>query len=105
MTSSRPLLSAIATLAFFSGTATASPESDFWAWFKKEDVKLFAFESNQEAVFNSLDAAIHRVNPDLTFEFGPVQDGRREFVISAGGIQSAFPAVESLHRAAPDLAR
>lgn len=45
------------------------------------------------------------VNPDLTFEFGPIQDGRREFVISAAGIKSAFPAVEALYAAAPKLER
>jgi hypothetical protein len=44
------------------------------------------------------------VNPELTFEFGPKAE-RREFVISAGGIRSAFPAVTSLVVAAPRLDR
>lgn len=49
---------------------------------------------------------MEKVNPDLTFEFSPVkQNGKREFVISAGGIKQAFPSVESLHAAAPSLKR
>src|SRR5690349_4035180 len=92
-------------MAFFASAALASPESEFWAWFKKEEARLFSFESNQDAVFESLGNAMHRVNPDLTFEFGPIEDGKRQFVISAGGISSAFPAVERLYDAAPSLSR
>ena len=65
--------------------------------------KLFEFEKNQEAIFNELAKEMHRVHESLTFEFSPVRDGRREFVISADGIRAAFPAVEALHRAAPQL--
>jgi hypothetical protein len=101
----KQLFAALLAMVFLASTASASPETDFWAWFKKEEPRLFTFESNQEAVFDSLGKAMHRVNPDLTFEFGPVVDGKREFVISAGGIASAFPAVESLFRAAPSLPR
>jgi hypothetical protein len=47
---------------------------------------------------------LHSVQSDLTFEFSPVrEDGRREFVISAGGIKAAFPSVEALYAAAPKL--
>jgi len=99
------ILTALAMVASWSCSALASPESDFWAWFQREEPKLFAWETDQERVFDSVGAAMHRVNPDLTFEFGPVEGGKREFVISAGGIQSAFPAVESLYRAAPSLPR
>ncbi len=102
-TSSRNLMTVIAVAVLSCSKAVASPQSDFWAWFQKEESKLFSFESDQEAVFSSLDKAMHRVHPDLTFEFGPIENGKREFVISAGGIQSAFPAVESLYRAAPAL--
>jgi hypothetical protein len=45
------------------------------------------------------------VNPDLTFEFGPVKDGKRDFVVSAAGIKDAFPAVEAVVAARPPLAR
>ena len=44
-----------------------------------------------------------RINSSLTFEFGPITDGKREFVISADGIKTAFPAVEQLYATAPKL--
>jgi hypothetical protein len=57
-------------------------------------------------VFGSLTAALHRLHPDLTFEFGPVEDdGKREFVISADGVREAFPAVERLYSTAPPMGR
>lgn len=83
-----------------------SPERDFWQWFARNDDRLFHFERDQEAVFDELNRAMERVHPDLTFEFGPVmENGKREFVISAGGIVNAFVAVEALSDAAPGLER
>jgi hypothetical protein len=70
-----------------------------------------AFLQNEEALFGGEDYAadlrglIERVHPDLEFDIGPVEAGRREIVISAGGIRDAFPAVESLARGAPPLGR
>jgi len=46
-----------------------------------------------------------KIDPNLTFEFGPKKNGKRDFVISAGGIQSAFPVVIALYNAAPKLDR
>lgn len=80
-------------------------ERAFWTWFVGHENDLLHFERNPEAVFSCLDAELAKVHPDLTFEFGPPRDGRREFVISAGGIKNAFPAVESLAAAAPQLPR
>ena len=88
----------------FSANAKAASEDTFWKWFTKNEQRLFAFEANQEAIFDELGAEMQRVNGDLTFEFGPVlPNGKREFVISAGGIKSAFPAVEALYKKAPNL--
>lgn len=91
--------------SLFSGKASASGEADFWKWFVANEPRLFSFDADREAVFDELGRQMGRVNGDLTFEFGPVRDGRREFVISAGGIKSAFPAVEALYSAAPSLKR
>ena len=88
-------------LLLFSGAATAGPEQDFWRWFQQNDALLFDFERNQEATFDALATALHKVDPQLTFEFGPKQNGRREFVISADGMRAAFPKVEALAGAAP----
>jgi hypothetical protein len=87
------------------GAKAPSTEEGFWKWFGKNEQRLFEFEVDRETVFDDLTRMMKEVNPDLTFEFGPVQDGRREFVISAGGIKSAFPAVESLYDKAPALPR
>jgi hypothetical protein len=80
-----------------------TPEQKFWDWFQQNDELLFDFESQPDRVFAALTAALEAVAADLTFEFGPRVDGRREFVISAGGIRSAFAAVNALVAAAPML--
>lgn len=82
-----------------------SPAQAFWAWFRKNESRLFDVEREQAQVFAELAAALKPLGPDLTFEFGPKQDGRREFAISAGGMKAAFPAVEALVAAAPALPR
>lgn len=77
----------------------------FWQWFTANDERLFHFEQDLKPTFDALSAAMDEVDPDLTFEFGPVQDGQREFVISAGGIKRAFDAVRRLADAAPAMTR
>ncbi|WP_444844263.1 hypothetical protein [Duganella caerulea] len=90
-------------LSLLGCTAAASPESDFWSWFQQNEGEIFDFENNQEIVFGKLAAQMQKINPSLTFEFGPKKDGIREFVISADGIKDAFPSVEKLYAAAPQL--
>src|SRR5689334_6398671 len=70
-------------------SSTPSPSRRFWSWFSANDDRLFDFERDQKAVFDELAAQLVRVHPDLTFELGPVRDGRRDFVVSAGGIKAA----------------
>jgi hypothetical protein len=83
---------------------TATAESKFWQSFQKYENALFDFERDQESLFTRLATELQRVHPDLTFEFGPKnKDGTREFVVSAGGIKSAFPSVVALVGAAPSL--
>jgi hypothetical protein len=82
-----------------------SRESVFWQWFEANDARIFDFEKDRDRIFDELQEQLHRVHPDLTFEFGPKQDGKREFVISADGIKEAFPAVSALANAAPVLPR
>lgn len=86
-------------------TISRSSEAQFWLWFQANEEDLFHFERQQEQVFDALAKALSHVQEDLTFEFGPVRDGKREFVISAGGIKAAFTAVEALFAAAPPLSR
>jgi hypothetical protein len=83
-------------------------QQEFWNWFIRHEPELFGFDSNQvaerERIFGELAIEIEKVDPDITFEFGP-NEAKREFVISAGGIKRAFPAVVSLANAAPTLGR
>jgi hypothetical protein len=79
-------------------------QEEFWKWFTQHEAELHDFDPGQdterEKIFNKLAAQLQKVDPDLTFEFGPTEPGR-EFVISAGGMKRAFPAVASLVNAAP----
>jgi hypothetical protein len=91
------------TMKLLNRLIPKSPEERFWSWFKSNSDRLFSFEQNQEAIFRELDATLAEVDSELTFEFGPVRGGRREFFISAGGNKKAFPVVERLVAAAPEL--
>ena len=82
-----------------------TPQEKFWKWFETNQDMIFFFERDRERIFDVLAAQMHKLNPSLTFEFGPIEDGRREFTISADGIQAAFPIVEALYAAAPELLR
>jgi hypothetical protein len=68
----------------------------FWNWFIQHEVELFEFDPNQETerelLFDCLATEIHKVHPDLAFEFGQ-QGPRREFVVTAAGMRDAVSAV------------
>lgn len=76
----------------------------FWQWFSEHEYELMHFERDRERVFDQLAIQLKKVDPDLTFEFGPNRE-RREFVVSAGGIHRAFPVVSALVASAPVLKR
>lgn len=82
-----------------------SKEAIFWHWFQANESRLYDFEKDREKIFDELGTQLHRIRPELTFEFGPQDNGKREFVISADGIKDAFPAVIALADAAPSLSR
>ena len=98
-------LAIVTVMMFGLFKALATPEQAFWNWFEKNEKMLFSFETNQDRVFGELAAKMQRVQESVTFEFGPVVEGKREFVISADGIKDAFPAVERLYASAPKLPR
>ena len=77
-------------------------QQEFWNWFREHEMELLDFEADRERVFDQLATEIQKVDPRLTFEFGP-KEATREFVISAGGIRGAFPAVSALMAAAQTL--
>ena len=91
--------------SLFSKKSVDTVEARFWQWYQNHEDTLFQFEKDQERVFEILAVELHKIRPDLTFEFGPVKNGRRDFVISADGIKAAFPAVEFVFASAPKLKR
>jgi hypothetical protein len=83
-------------------------QEEFWIWFVSHEPELFEFDpgrvADRERIFDELASEMHKIDPDLVFEFGPPEP-TRQFVISAGGIKHAFPAVVSLAAAVPELNR
>ncbi|MFV5315439.1 hypothetical protein [Priestia megaterium] len=80
-------------------------EKDFWSWFEKNSEDYFQLdENNYDLLFNKLGLQLSKYHKDLTFEFSvEMNQGKREFIISAEGMASAFPAVIKLVEEAPNL--
>jgi len=91
----------VALMPFPAGAQ--SPEANFWRWFRQNEPALLLVQTGREPVCGQLAVALQTVSPELTFEFGPAEHERREFIISADGIRDAFPAVKRLAAAAPSL--
>jgi hypothetical protein len=102
---SRSLALAFITQLLPASASGQGVDARFWTWFQQHDSALFAVKSGSESICDELSRQLHSIHPDLTFEFGPVESGKREFVISADGIKGAFPAVLALGAAAPSLSR
>lgn len=81
-------------------------QAEFWDWFVSNEASIWSIERNQVKVIRMVSEALNRFQPGLAFEIGmDVVDGKREFIISADGISSNIPKVESLYLSAPVLAR
>ncbi len=80
-------------------------EKEFWSWFEKNSEDYFQLdENNYDLLFNKLGLQLSKYHKELTFEFSvEMKQGKREFIISAEGMVSAFPAVIKLVEEAPDL--
>jgi hypothetical protein len=80
-------------------------EEEFWKWFQNNSDRYLSLDkSNRGILFKELNQEIKKIDPNLTFEFGPkLGDGLREFIISANGIKESFPAVRKLVDAAPNI--
>jgi hypothetical protein len=76
-------------------------EKTFWKWFQNNEDRIFFFEKNRDKIFDELAIKLHKIHNSLTFEFGPIENGKREIVISADGIKEAFSSVHSLKNSAP----
>ena len=90
-------------MGLFSCSFQKTDEEKFWNWFCKNSQMIYDFESNQEVIFDKIQEQLHKINSNLTFEISSVKNGKRDFVISADGILEAFPFVEKLYTARPEL--
>jgi len=102
-TSAQGILSRV--FGFLGTPAYSAAETSFWRWFCANENALFELETNCSALLRELRYELESVHLDLSFEVGGKEEGRRELVISASGNPAAFPAVERLINAAPDLPR
>jgi len=80
-------------------------EKEFWSWFEKNSEDYFQLdEKNYDLLFNKLGLQLSKYHKDLTFEFSvEISQGKRDFIISAEGMISAFAAVIKLVEEAPTL--
>lgn len=104
----RVVVTCFAAFSVMASTmAMDSNERQFWTWFEKNEDRIFRFDElpDYEPLFDEIAEELFKVHETLTFEFSPIIEGKREFVISAAGLVEGFPAVEALHAQAPELPR
>ena len=83
----------------------AKSEKEFWRWFSDNEEYLFLFEENKDSILELLVENLKAVDSCLVCEVSKVIDGKREFVISAGGSKEHFPSVTKLVEFSPVLER
>jgi hypothetical protein len=85
--------------------AKPTPEETFWKWFQKNEARLWEFEKDQQVIMDELSLSLYRYKEDIVYEVSSIENGKREFIISADGLKELFPSVQSLHKAAPKMKR
>jgi len=66
-------------------TGQGNTGARFLEWFKTNEANLFSIDKDRERTFARVGTEMHKLSRSLTLEFGPVEEGKREFVISADG--------------------
>jgi hypothetical protein len=71
---------------------------EFWNWFSQHGDNIYNFniKSSNQQLLGDIDKRLKSINSNLTFTIGPIKDGKRDFIISADGILTAFPYVKKL---------
>jgi hypothetical protein len=89
--------------SLFSQYSQDSPEA-FWEWFQENESRIWKIDRDPEKISKMVRNALDQYNTDLEFEIAfSVVDGKRQFFISDGGIDSLTPFVDRLCQAAPAL--
>ena len=92
----------------FPDEEQAQKIDEFWNWFKANQEEFYQIDFEKieelEISFDKLDKKLKPLNEHFTFEFSPILDnGKREFVLSADGYRDAFPDLLSLFKRSPEL--
>lgn len=79
--------------------------TEFWEWFlDNEEVIFNNIEQDTDKIVCDINERIKLVNNELEFEITlEVEDGKRNLIISADGVESIFNDVISFCEEAPDL--
>ena len=85
------------------GMGTEAKEQLFWGWFAANKNSFQVDDMPEESMVRPLNAALALYDDALAWEIFRTDDGLRQLVISADGNIDAFPAVERLCAAAPEL--
>lgn len=81
-----------------------SKEQRFWSWFVKYSDQLMLIKKGNEPIADELAYQLKLINKYLTFEVSTkLINGKKEFIISADGILSAFDSVTKLYDTRPQL--
>lgn len=81
---------------------------EFWNWFKKNQDDYFNLDpSNMDELnrlFDILQQQLSVIHEKLVFEFSAaLNNGKREFILSADGIRNAFPDLLYLYKRSPNF--
>lgn len=81
---------------------------EFWSWFKNNHEEFYNLDhlkmNELEKSFQKLDNHLKPLNESLTYEISPVlENGKREFVLSADGVRDAFSDLLYLFKRSPNL--
>ncbi len=79
----------------------------FWDWFEANEADYFHLklnDPNQEHLFDQMLRELRKLDEHLAFELSmPLEDGRRELVLTAQGMKASFPLVFEMQKQAPAL--
>ena len=78
---------------------------EFWTWFQNHCEYIWEnIEMNGAEIGKMIDQEIKKIDDDIAFEiYFEINNGKRDFIISADGLERIFPEVIKLCEAAPKM--
>ena len=75
------------------------PVTAFWSWWAAEGRELSPHQVSSAT--DELTRLVQKINPELTWHFGPGESAQHRLTVTAGGVAAARPSAERWYRAAP----